>query len=419
MFDFLDFENSTETAVMPTGPSIPEPVDCMRCGLCLSTCPTYQLSQDEQEGPRQRIRTLSRLLIEQQEVDSKAIEHLQNCLQCRACEAVCPSKMDYAELFDRAQAQLAIGKKCGTLARASLSLIADKKLFNALLPFLKFYQLSGLRFLFRKLRVLTAIGLSRADNIAPIPVLTPLKLFYPVVSSRGTVALFTGCLGDRFDRATLMAAIKVLNHLGYDVLVPEQQACCGAIHYHNGEQETATQLMRKNIEVFGELAADAIIYCATGCGSQLLEYPRILELDEEKALFIRDKLYEISDFVEQNWPESLALKRCDKKVRVHEPCSQRNVLKNQQSIYRLLSRIPGLEASELKDNQLCCGAGGSYMLTHPANADALRDLKWKQLQESKTDCLATSNIGCALHLATTEDKSVDIVHPIQLIADQL
>ena len=144
-----------------------------------------------------------------------------------------------------------------------------------------------------------------------------------------------------------------------------------------------------------------------------------MELDDEKTLSFQNKLYEISDFVERHWPESLALKRCERKVRVHESCSQRNVLKNQQSVYRLLSKIPGLEVEELADNQLCCGAGGSYMLTHPSNADALRDLKWKQIRQSDAECLATSNIGCALHLATAEDKSVDIVHPIRLIADQL
>jgi len=421
VFDFMDFD-VPDGGVYTPGPSIPEPADCMRCGLCLSECPTYRLTHDEQEGPRQRIRTLSRLVIEQQAVGVEAVEHLQNCLQCRACETVCPSKMDYAELFDQAQAQLAAGKRDSLYARIALSLIAHKKRFNALLPWLRFYQLSGLRALSRKSGLLKAIGLSRPDRLAPAPALTALKSRYPAPApGQGTVALFTGCVGDRFDRATLKAAIEVLNRIGFDVLVPEQQACCGAIHYHHGAQETAKQLMRKNVDVFNALPVDAIVYCATGCGSQLQDYSRILELDEAAALSFHGKLYEITDFVDRHWPASLALKSVAKKASVHEPCSQRNVLKNQQAVYRLLGRIPGLELEALAENHLCCGAGGSYMLTHPDNADALRDLKWRHLQESDADYLVTSNIGCALHLASAEPsgRQIQVLHPIELIAHQL
>lgn len=420
MFDFMDFDESGAGSAYGAGPYIPEPADCMRCGQCLSQCPTYQLSHDEQEGPRQRIRTLSRLLVEQQAVGTEAVEHLQSCLQCRACEAVCPSKMDYAELFDQAQAQLSAGKPYSFYARAALALIADKARLNALLPWLRFYQLGGLRSVLRKWRVLEAIGLSRPDRLAPVPALTRLEPRYPAaVPARGSVALFTGCIGDRFDRATLEAAIKVLNSIGYDVLVPEQQACCGAIHYHSGQQETAKQLMRQNLDIFSGLAVDAIIYCATGCGSQLQDYPRLVENEEQKAAVFQGKLFEITDFTDQHWPDSLALARFEKKASVQEPCSQRNVLKNQEAVYRLLKRIPGLEPEALAENHLCCGAGGSYMLSHPENAEALRDRKWRQVQESNAEYLVTANIGCALHLATAEDKSASIVHPIKLVADQL
>ncbi|MGR9088916.1 MAG: (Fe-S)-binding protein [Gammaproteobacteria bacterium] len=422
MFDFMDFDGGTESYSSPAGPSVPEPADCMRCGLCLSYCPTYRLTHDEQEGPRQRIRTLSRWVLEQQEVGSEAIEHLQNCLQCRACEAVCPSKMDFSLLFDRAQGQLAVAKKNGLYAKMALRLIADKPLFNRMVPLVKLYRSSGLRYLLTKLKILEFLGLSRADKIAPLPVSTALKTRYPVSLKRGTVALFTGCIGDRFDRETLTAAIKVLNRIGFEVLVPKRQACCGAIHYHNGEQETAKRLMKKNLDVFSEMQLDAIIYCATGCGSQLMEYPRIFEdIDAHTASTFHDKLFEISEFVERQGLESMSFKPCRQKASVHEPCNQRNVLKNQQAVYRLLQKIPALEVNELADNHLCCGAGGSYMLTHPENADALRDLKWNQVEKSPADYLVTTNIGCALHLATAQQagRAVEILHPITLIARHL
>ncbi|MGR9116027.1 MAG: (Fe-S)-binding protein [Gammaproteobacteria bacterium] len=421
MFDFMDFATGDESYTPSSGPVIPEPVDCMRCGICLNSCPTYQLGHDEQEGPRQRIRTLSRLMIEQQQIDDAALEHLQNCLQCRACETVCPSRMDYSVLFDRAKAELSAAKKRPFLAAAALQLIARKQWFNALLPLIKFYQLGGLRNLFRKTAILKLFALDRVDRIAPVPALTALKLLYPVAAAKGTVALFSGCIGDRFDRETLVAAIKILNRIGYEVLVPEHQTCCGAIHYHNGEQEKAKKLMLHNVEVFSSLPVDAIVYCATGCGGQLQEYQLILEDDEQKLSSFQGKLFEISEFVQKHWPRSLNLRPCRKSIRVHEPCSQRNILRNQHAVYSLLNRIPEAEVSELADNHLCCGAGGSYLLTHPENADALRDLKWQRIRESGADYLVTTNIGCQLHLAAAEQMpgNIEIIHPISLIAELL
>ncbi len=421
MFEIMDFDNNAETYQQPTGPIVPETIDCMRCGMCLSSCPTYQLTKDEQEGPRQRIRSLSQLVLEQQSVSDDAMTHLNSCVQCKACEAVCPSQMDFSLLYDQAQMQLSEDKQLGLYARIALKLIEHKQGFNALLPWLKLYQLSGLSTLLTKTGILNLLRLKRVDTIAPVPTLSALKSHYPVSHARGTVALFTGCVADRFDRDTLQAAIKVLNAIGYQVLVPEQQGCCGAIHYHNAQQETAKQLMQHNLTVFQALDIDAIVYCATGCGSQLQDYQRILEAEDQSQVLFQDKLFEVTEFVEQNWLQSIKLKPCAEKAVVHEPCSQRNGLKNQQAIYRLLNRIPQLQLSELPDNHLCCGAGGSYMLTHPENAEALAALKWQHIEAMTPDYLVSSNIGCALHLAanTPQNTSLEIIHPIKLLASQL
>lgn len=421
MFDFIDYDAPLGEYQPSSGPNIPDAMDCMRCGQCLNSCPTYQLTKDEQEGPRQRIRTLSRLLIENQEVSPEDLQHLQNCTQCRACESVCPSQMDYAELFDQAQSQIKEGQQRGIYARLALFFIANKKALNAILPVVKLYQVSGLRGLLRRLNLLQRLGLSRVDKIAPTPTLNALKPCYPVSSAKGSVALFTGCVSDRFDRETLLAAIKVLNHIGYTVLVPRRQNCCGAIHNHNGDRKTAEALVRNNIELFAGLSVDAVIYCATGCGSQLLESPHWLEDESTEVTEFAGKLMEISEFVDLNWPDDLALKASQDKVLVHEPCSQRNVLRNQASVYRLLQRAPEMTVAELAENHLCCGAGGSYMLTHPDNADALRNRKWSHLKEGGADALVTANIGCALHLADEDasHKTVRIVHPITLIAERI
>lgn len=422
MFDMMDFDGGSMGEFKePCGPTVPEPMDCMRCGLCLRSCPTYQISGDEQEGPRQRIRTLGRLLLEKQPVAAEAVGHLQNCVQCRSCEAVCPSHMDYGELFQQAQSQWQANRKRSAWGTLALYLVARPSWMKAAIPLLRFYRASGLGWLLRKSKLLKFIGLEHADKLAPHPVLQGLKPRYPAADEKGIVALFSGCINDRFDRSTLLAAIQVLNHIGYSVVVPGGQNCCGAIHLHNGDRDTGERLLRHNIEVFSDLPVSAVIYCATGCGSQMQDYSRLVSDDQGRAVAFTDKLFDICDFVERHWPERLTLQPCDASVLVHEPCTQGNALQNQQAVYRLLQRIPCLNVKELQDNHLCCGAGGSYMLTHPNNAEKMREPKWRHILESRADMLVTTNIGCALHLNefSNRKKQLAVVHPIRLIADRI
>lgn len=420
MFDFMmdDFSQSHDST--PTGPIVPSPMECMSCGLCLNNCPTYQLSKDEKEGPRSRIRTLSKLIIEETHVDEESIKHLNNCLQCGACELVCPSQMSFSELFDKAQHQLAQEKPKSFYAKFALNLIADKTKRKRLLPILSLYHLSGVRYLAQKTGLLKLLKLDTAEQMARIPHMQPLKNIYPVANkSKGKVALFTGCITEDFDRTTLDAAIQVLNALDYDVCIPKQQACCGAIHYHNGDLETAKQLMQQNRDCFNQESVEAIIYCATGCGSQLQAYALALDLKEEQAF--KAAVFEITEFIAQHWNDSVQLKPCTKKIAVHEPCSQRNVLNNQQAVYDVLAKIPALQVVSLEDHHVCCGAGGTYMLTHPQTAQSLRDKKWQQIQDSQADGVVSSNIGCVLHLQTFDAKAFkpEFKHPVRLLAEQL
>jgi len=420
MFDFM-MDDNDDAAYQSSGPNVPDAMDCMRCGICLSSCPTYSLTQDEQEGPRQRIRTLSKLVVDNEEVDSQTVEHLQNCIQCHACEAICPSQMDYSLLYDQANQQLSATNTASFKARMGLWFIQHKDAFNAYLPLIKIYINSGLQKLSRNSGIIKLFGLERVEQLATVaPVLTKLDTNYPVDDPRGTVALFVGCISDRFDRTTLESAISVLNALGYSVIVPEQQTCCGAIHWHNGEQTTAMDMMVENISTFTQTNVNAIVYCASGCGSQLNAYKNLVETNDKVEQF-NTKLTEICDFILHNWPASLSLQASQQHVLVHEPCSHRNDLKSQADIYQLLAKIPSITITELADDKLCCGAGGSYMLTHPDNADALRDNKWQHINQSQADYLVTTNIGCALYLATAErhDNPIEIMHPITLIAKQL
>jgi glycolate oxidase iron-sulfur subunit len=410
MYDFMDMDFGNESTPTASAPYLPEASDCMRCGLCVNGCPTFRLFQIQEESPRSRVRTLSKILLENESISAKERQHLDNCVQCRACETICPSKMQYGDLFDQAQAKLA--KPPQGLAKWALALIAHKNWRARLMPWLALYLHSGLQKPLRQSGILKKLGLADAEAMLNKPAVGNLAKHYPSSRAKqGQVALFTGCIGEHFDRTTLDAAIKLLNAVGFDVIVPSEQGCCGAIHQHNGQDASA--LIEHNIAVFNSLEVDAVIHTATGCGAMLSEYPKS---SSEAATFFGGLLHDISDFLLTYWPEDLKLLPLPEKIAVHESCSQRNVLKNQQSVYDLLAKIPELEVQPLADNALCCGAGGSYMLTHPDNASQLRTLKLKAINAVASK-VVSSNYACAAFLNASGESQIS--HPLQVLAGQL
>jgi len=409
MFDFMDMGYDEPIESTGADPYIPDAGECMRCGICVSSCPTFRLFQVDEETPRRRIRTISKLLIENQPISADERRHLDNCLQCRACESVCPSRMAYGQLFDQAQAELKV--KPNGLAKLAFKLIENKHWLKRLMPLPAIYLKLGLQKPLRRSGLLKKLHLAEAEALLGKPALRALAVSYPAsATKRGRVALFTGCIAEHFDRETLQAAIKLLNAIGYEVRVPPQQGCCGAIHQHNGQ--SAAALIDNNIAVFDALDIDAVLHTATGCGAMLSEYPN----DDEAGQRFRQRLCDINEFLLQHWPDELQLTSSTLTVAVHEPCSQRNVLKNQQSVYALLEKIPGLSIAALADNHICCGAGGSYMLSHPDNAGQLRDLKRQAITDSAADVVVSSNFGCAVFINADGSR---VEHPLQLLVRQL
>jgi glycolate oxidase iron-sulfur subunit len=410
MFDFMDMSyDEPGEPIGSSGPYIPDAGECMRCGICVSSCPTFRLFQIDEETPRRRIRTISKLLVKNLPISADERLHLDNCLQCRACETVCPSRMAYGQLFDQAQAQLTVNP--GWLAKLAFKLVENKRWRTRLMLLLAVYLKSGLQKPLRSSGLLKKLHLADAEVLLGKPVLQTLAASYPAsATKRGRVALFTGCIAEHFDRETLLAAIKLLNAIGYEVLVPPQQGCCGAIHQHNG-QSTAG-LIDNNIAVFNELDVDAVLYTATGCGAMLSEYQN----NDEAGQLFQQRLCDINDFLLENWSDDLQLTSSTLKIAVHEPCSQRNVLKNQQTVYALLQKIPGLSIAALPDNHICCGAGGSYMLTHPDNAEQLRALKQQIITGSLVGLVVSGNFGCSVYLNADRSR---VEHPLLLLARQL
>jgi len=387
------------------------------CGLCLPHCPTYTKTQNEAESPRGRISLILGLANGQLQADDKLRNHLNNCLLCRACEAKCPSKVQYGEIMDGARSALKQDESNQEHPINLNTLAVNKQMQRRQATKLWLADKTGLRALGRGLGITKALGMERFEQLAPsIDRPHDWQTYYPArTEKQGDVALFIGCFSDMFDQRTLDDSITVLNACGYGVHVPPTQTCCGALQQHKGDSKQAAQLAQQNIETFTQLDIAAVISCATGCGSHLKEYDRIIGSSLPAC--------DINTFLSQiEWPPTIQLKPLNKKVAVHEPCSQRNVLKETDAPYSLLRRIPELEITNLPGNEQCCGAAGSYMIEHPQMADSLRDDKLAAIKANQPDILLSSNIGCALHLAAgtkTANIAAEILHPISLLARQI
>ncbi|MBI3774992.1 MAG: (Fe-S)-binding protein [Gammaproteobacteria bacterium] len=390
--------------------------------MCLPHCPTYHLTRDESESPRGRIALIQGLTGGQLAYSDKLETHLENCLKCRACERVCPSLVPYGELIDGALTHIAREVAPQSARRLRLlNFVTQPATLRTLAKLLRVYQRSGLRALLRGSGLLKVLGLARQDRLLPsLHTVHPWQAYYPAQNTpRGDVALFTGCIADAFDQATSRAAIQVLTQLGYGVHVPPGQRCCGALHLHNQQPEQASALAQENLAAFGGLDVQAIINTASGCGATLKEY---LALNPGADSFTR-KVVDISTFIASvPWPENVMLKPLKARVAVHDPCSLTHVLRQHEAPYAMLRKIPEIELGSLPDRARCCGAAGSYMLTHPTQADALRDEKLSNIEQLDTRILVTSNIGCALHLAAglrEKHLSIEVMHQTTLLARQV
>jgi len=405
---------------------------CVMCGLCLPHCPTYRETRDEGESPRGRIALMSALAAGHLPLTPRLETHLDLCLTCRACEDVCPSQVPYGTLIDAGrsliQAQHApTGRRRRLSHNAAAALLGRPPLLRMAARLLRLYQRSGLARPGGRGAAGQSVLARMQRYLPPLQPIGTWNDLYPAPAARrrGRVALFTGCVNPMLDPAGIQASIGVLNALGYDVRVPKDQVCCGALSQHGGRQDTAWRFARRNLDAFAA-DVDTVISLASGCGATLKEYPLLLSLPPDRRQAATDfaaKCEDINGFITRTpWPEDVTLAPLNARVAVHDPCSMRRVLRQQSSVYELLGRIPGVNIQPLPGNSACCGAAGSYMLTQPDMADRLLQHKLDAVTASGPDILATSNIGCALHIDAGLRASgwpVQVMHPVTLIAQQM
>jgi len=389
---------------------------CVKCGLCLPHCPTYTKTQNENESPRGRIALIQAWAGKHLETSKKLVEHIDNCLLCRSCERVCPAVVPYGRLINDFREQIK-GERDTTLSVSLLKRVSHNKTAGRLAQSgLKFYQTTALQKTARFLKLPELLRLDKIDRLLPdYHDSTPLAPHYPTTTEvRGNVGLFIGCMGSLLDHETVNAAIKVLTAAGFNVSIPEQQTCCGALDLHDGDNETSGQLAATNCGAFADKNLDAIVTIASGCGSQMQEY--------QQAEFA-GKVVDISQFlIKSGCDLSEQLQPLAASVCLHTPCSLKNVMREEQGAVKLLQQIPEIKMTPLPASIQCCGSAGSYMLDHPQMAQALlSDLLGVALKD-QPEYLVSSNIGCALHISAglrERGIALEVLHPVTLIARQL
>ena len=381
---------------------------CVKCGLCLPHCPTYRLSRVEAESPRGRISLVQGLVSGVLSPSERLDGHLASCLECRACESVCPSLVGVGSIMDQVYARrtLTLPPWRRQLRLGWLKSLGSPRLMRAAQRLGALYRLVGGARLARRL------GLSRLPLVNAYARLAeglqPPPRWEPQGAEGAEVAVFLGCSSEVTQAGALEAAAQVLGRLGIPMARPGGQGCCGAMLRHNGFPREADQRLQRNAAALGDRV---LVGVASACVAELRAHPGLAQAAELCAYL---------DAV--SWPNGLNLSPLSADVLVHEPCSHRNQLGGNGAVHRLLARIPALRVAALPDNALCCGAAGTYLLQHPDTALALLEPKLAHLNRLRPSFLVTTNPGCALHLAAGLREAglpTEVCHPVELIARQL
>jgi glycolate oxidase iron-sulfur subunit len=412
---------------------------CMHCGMCLPTCPTYDETHRERNSPRGRIALMRDIADDALPISREFAEEMYYCLGCLACQTACPAGVNYVALFETARAEVERQHLLSTPTRSFYRwltlncLFMHPRLLKLVGRLMWLFQQSGLQSLVRKLRLvkLLSSNLRRLEAKAPT-INRPFSAGRIAESERPDqpryrVALLTGCVQDLLYADVHRATVDVLLENGCEVFTPRNQHCCGSLHAHNGDLAGARELAKRTLDTFDLKEFDAIITNAGGCGSHLKHYSSLLAGDnryEEKARHwdtlvkdIHEWLVEIDYRVPNSTPTG------DETIITYDDschlCHSQKVFKQPRKI---LQSIPGVRLVNLPEADWCCGSAGIYSISQPEQADKLLSRKLDHLAATQATIVATGNPGCQLQLsqgiaANDSLAHIKVVHPVSLLAD--
>ena len=404
-------------------------LDCVHCGLCTSSCPTYVELGTEMDGPRGRIYLMRAVTDGRLRADDADVRrHLDLCLDCRACETACPSGVQYGKLIEPFRVHLAEtlppSVKLSALQKLALYRMTPyaARMRQALAP-LRWMQKLGLDRFVEKSGLLRLLprGLRQMHDM--VPPLRPHHRLPEVLPAEGKrrarVALFLGCAGDAFLPQTNLATARVLQRNGCEVWIPRAQVCCGALHYHAAQEKPAQAFAADNCKTFAAQDVDAVVVNAAGCGAMLKDYGHLLHgtaaADEGQKLAAKVK--DISEFLMALGPvkpeHPLPLK-----VTYHDACHLCHAQKIRTQPRQLLEMIPGLQLVPLNESEICCGAAGSYNITQPEMAERLGERKARHVLDTGAEAVFTANVGCLLQIGKHLRRAKPdlwVAHPIDAL----
>ena len=410
---------------------------CMHCGLCLPSCPTYDATKLERHSPRGRIALMRAIADDRLEPTKTFADEMYYCLGCLACMSACPAGVDYAELFERARAEAEASRVLASPGRSLIRTLTLRGLFM---------DLNRLKILGRVMQLWQGLGLQSAVRVLGLTRLLPRRLqeleamtppvksqwtedlVAPLTPARGIrrfrVALLAGCAQDLIFSDVNRDTAEVLAHNGCEVVTPPDQHCCGSLHAHNGEWALAQELARRNIDQFPPESFDAIISNAGGCGSHLKHYARLLADDAryiERARLWDAKVKDIHQWLASIGVEPPPAGGAPRQVvTYHESCQLCHGQKISAQPRALLRAIPGLHLVELPEATWCCGSAGIYNLTQPEMAGQLLQRKVDHIVSTRAEVVATGNPGCLLQLINgCRERGLElrVAHPITLLAE--
>ena len=422
----IDSGSSSPTKLPGLPPGAADP--CVHCGFCLPTCASYRVLASEMDSPRGRIHALRAIEAGELELDATVASHFDTCLGCYACVSACPSGVRYDQLIE------ATRPKLNQAALRSSWQISFRQLLLQVLPYpqrlrallqpLRAYAGTPLQSLARRsgLTRLFGPGIEAMEQL--LPPLAPdnfrddLPQINPATGPRrGRVALLLGCVQRCFDPSVSTATVKVLQANGFEVVIPPDQGCCGAVSHHQGEldltRRLAADLVRSMNAVNGDL--DAVLVAASGCGHTMKAYGEILEGQTQ----FRAAVYDVQEFLAAQGLSAAFQQRLQSLpavVAMHDACHMIHGQGIQQQPRQLLAAIPGLALREATEAGVCCGSAGIYNLVQPEEAAELGRIKAEDLSCTGATVVASANIGCTLQLRRHLDERALVHHPMELLA---
>jgi glycolate oxidase iron-sulfur subunit len=389
-------------------------LSCIRCGLCLSVCPTYQLTMAEEESPRGRIAMARAVAEGALDITPDFVEHSESCLLCEACTAICPAGVRMEPLGVAVREAIANRRPKPLPQRLALrlgmnGLLGDMGRFRLACRVARLYQRSGLRGLLQRSGLLRLLRLQRAESLLPE---MPARFVVPRGQTwsppdgrppQRQVALFAGCIMSTAFAETTEATARLLARRGCEVVAVPGQGCCGALHMHGGDIAGARRLAQVNVDAIAAERFDAIIVNSAGCGSTLKGYAHLLDgAEHHRAAAFADKVRDITEYLDALPTPQTHLDAPNSQpptpITYQEPCHLAHAQRISQAPRRLLRSIPGLELREMRESAFCCGSAGIYNVTHAATARRLLNRKLDNAAATGAEVIVTANPGCLLQL---------------------